>query len=92
MTTKNSESPLRHGNTAVPGRLLSPWPHDFNWTSSYGPEKANNGIKPTPDTATRGREACRAPSFQIGIKRISSYSFCWIYRVWFRSRPLQPAP
>src|ERR1051325_6056634 len=59
VTIKNFESPLRRRNTAIPGRLLSPWPHDFNCTSSYGPEKANKGIKPTPDTATRGPEACR---------------------------------
>src|SRR4029450_11334066 len=54
-------------------------PHDFNCTSSYGPEKANKGINPTPDTATRGPEACRPPRSQIGIKRTSSYSFCWIW-------------
>ena len=32
-----------------------------------------------PDTATRGPDACRAPRSQIGIKRTSSYSFCWIW-------------
>ncbi len=76
VTTKNPESPLRRGNATIPGRWLYPWPHDFNCTSSYGPDQANNGIKPTPDTATRGPEACRPPSSQIGIKRTSSYSFC----------------
>jgi hypothetical protein len=46
--------------------------HAFNCTSSYGPEKANNGIKPIPDTATRGPDACRPPRSQIGRKRASS--------------------
>ena len=72
VTTKNPGSPFRRGKTAIPGRLLYPWPHEFNCTSSYGPEKANKGIKPTPDTATGGSEACRPPSSQIGIKRTSS--------------------
>src|SRR5438105_12662852 len=54
-------------------------PHAFTCTSSYGPEKRNNGIKPTPDTATRGPDAFRTPCSQIGRKRTSSYSLCWIW-------------